>query len=138
MSQRGPKPRMPKNAHQKPPTESSVPELVPPSDLNAGAAQEFLRLCDVLDNRGSLHRVDLAIVAECSRVKCCLDHVYADLGDDSPDLTTLKMISLLTTQRRGLLRELGLTIKPSTTLVKSVAKNEETAEAISGKIKLHA
>lgn len=38
------------------------------------------------------------------------------------------MISLLTTQRRGLLRELGLTIKPSTTLVKTIAKNQEKSD----------
>lgn len=105
-------------------------DVAPTSTLHPVALAEFQRLVVVLDSRGCLDRVDLAIVTECARVKETLDIMYS--------LNDLKQIPLFTAQRRGLLRELGLTIKPSTTLVRSDAKNRESTDPIADKIKIHA
>lgn len=133
MSKRGPKPQTAKN---KPPRATGRIvhiSVEPTSALNEVALTEFWRLVRVLDSRGSLDRVDLATVTECARVKETLDIMYA--------LNDLKQIPLFTSQRRGLLRELGLTIKPSTTLVKTIAKNStknEDQSAVSSYLKLKA
>ncbi len=105
-------------------------QVVPTSPLGPVALAEFQRLVDVLDGRGCLDRVDLATVTECARVKEQLDALYA--------VNDLKFIPLFTSQRRGLLRELSLTIKPSNTLVRSDAKNQKSTDPTADKIKLHA
>jgi hypothetical protein len=104
--------------------------VVPTSTLGTVAQAEFERLALVLDARGCLDRVDLSTVTECARVKETLDALY--------ETNDLKFIPLFTSQRRGLLRELGLTIKPSTTLVRSDAKDQKTTDPTAAKIKLHA
>jgi hypothetical protein len=92
----------------------------------------------VLANRGSLDRVDLGVVTEAARVKTEIDRLYAEpLDGQARDSKTVGLIALLTSQRRGLLRELGMTIKPSTTMVKTTAKNGEPIDPIEGMIKLH-
>ncbi len=136
MITRGPKPKTAKKAAQKPPRTISLDQLTPPSDLDAEANSEFVRLVRVLDNRGTLDRIDLAVLAECARIKGLLDRVHCSLGRSSPDLSTLKMIGLLTTQRRGLLRELGLTLQPSRSVVKTTAKQPEDADPLAKLIKL--
>lgn len=110
-------------------------KLEPTSTLNDNAKEEFWRLVSVLDNRGSLERIDLAVVTECARITDLLNrtHEMLALGIDPK---AVQLVTMLTSQRRGLLRELGMTIKPSNTLVKTTAKTPEAADPIRGLIKL--
>jgi phage terminase small subunit len=125
---RGPKPKTARNGGSRRSGRIHHETIEPTSTLGDIAKVEFWRLVEILSNRGSLDRVDLATVTECARIKERLDKAYLD--DDT------KIIPLMTSQRRGLLRELGLTIKPSTTLVKTVAKTPEAANPIKSLIKL--
>jgi hypothetical protein len=85
--------------------------LDPPSPLNDEARAEYDRLVKVLTVKGTLERVDLAVVAEAGRIKDLLDRAHAAV--DIRDPGTIRAVNLLTTQRRGLLRELGLSLQPS-------------------------
>lgn len=89
-----------------------------PSDLTGAGQAEYDRLVGVLEAKGTLDRVDLGVVAEAARIKDLLDRSYR-LAGALPDRDTIKMIGLLTSQRRGLLRELGLTLIPSRSLVRT-------------------
>jgi hypothetical protein len=127
---RGPKVKTAKNM---PVSSVRIPHaaIEPTSPLGTVALAEFHRLIDVMELRGCLDRVDLSIITECARVKERLDIAYV------ADKTTI--IHTLTAQRRGLLRELGLTIKPSTTLVRSDSKQgKSSSESIESRIKLRA
>jgi phage terminase small subunit len=112
---RGPKPKTAKNKPSKPTGPSLAGPPVPTCTLTPIAQTEFERLVLMLDNRNTLERVDVAVITEAARVFARLCKAYDD--DDT------KVINQLTTQRRGLLRELGLTLQPSRTLVKTVAKD---------------
>jgi phage terminase small subunit len=110
--------------------------IEPPSELTPGARAEYDRLCDVLDSRGTLDRIDLAVVAECARIKDLLDQVQklCGLGIDPKMISTACQ---LTSQRRGLLREMGLSIQPSRSVVKTAGKTpKETAEPIARLLKI--
>jgi phage terminase small subunit len=98
-----------------------------PSKLAPEAAAEFKRLVRVLRQRGALERVDLAVVAEASRVKALLDdaHEWADVRDHA----TISVVNTLTAQRRGLLRELGLTLQPSRSLIRTDAVDVDAQDA---------
>jgi hypothetical protein len=125
MGKRGPKPRNASNSgHAGRGTNAA--RVHPPSELTPGADAEFRRLVEVLDARGSLERVDLAVVAEAARVKALLDkaHDVADVTDPG----TIKVLNVLTTQRRGLLRELGLTLQPSRSVVRTDARATDAEE----------
>ncbi len=61
------------------------------------------------------------MLTEAARVTERLDKAYRD--DDT------KVINQLTAQRRGLLRELGLTLHPSRSLVKTTAKSASDLES---------
>ena len=111
--------------------------LDPTSDLTENARVEYDRLLTIMDNRGTLDRVDLAVVAECARIKDLLDRVCKAAETGVPERDIVKTIGLLMSQRRGLLRELGLTIKPSTTLVRSDAKSPNSGENVAKLIKLN-
>jgi phage terminase small subunit len=125
MGRRGPKPRNAGNSGN--PGGAKGPARVdPPSELTPAAEAEFRRLVDVLDARGSLGRVDLAVVAEAARVKALLDRAH-DVADVT-DPATIKVLNVLTTQRRGLLRELGLTLQPSRSVVRTDARSTDAEE----------
>ncbi len=95
--------------------------IEPTSDLSPEALAEFWRLVAVIDSRGCLDRVDLSAITECARAKAELDRAYeANAKEFSPKLVA--SISLLSGHHRGRLRELGLTITPSSTLVRTGAK----------------
>jgi len=127
MATRGKKPKTLSNSA--PPVGLKFEDIQPTSILNAEASAEFSRLCTVLFLRGTLERVDIAVLTECARVTARLDQAYK--------LDETKVINQFTTQRRGLLRELGLTLQPSRSVVKTVAKNAKDADdPIAGKIKL--
>jgi hypothetical protein len=107
--------------------------LEPPSDLTGAARVEYDRLVGVLAAKGTLDRVDLGVVAEAARAKDWLDRSYK--VDGSPSLQEIAAVSKLTSQRRGLLRELGLTLIPSRSVVRTNPVPAE-ADPIAGKIKL--
>ena len=127
MATRGKKPKTASNSA--PPIGIKFEGVLPTSILNKEASKEFSRLCTVLFLRGTLERVDIAVLTECARITARLDQAYK--------LDELKVINQLTTQRRGLLRELGLTLQPSRSVVKTVAKETNQADPVAGKIKLH-
>lgn len=135
MSARGPKPKTAANSPRLGGAKVIRHEtLEPPSDLIEGARAEYDRLVGVLQAKGTLDRMDLAVIAECSRIKGLLDAMHK-LAETDPDRLTICSIGMLTSQRRGLLRELGLTSQPSRSVVKT---NPVAAEAdpIASRIKL--
>lgn len=135
MGTRGPKPRNASSGRSQPQARESF-GVEPPCELSDGARAEFSRLVQVLDARGSLGRVDLAVVAEAARVKSLLDKAHEIV--DVTDPATIKVVNLLTTQRRGLLRELGLTLQPSRSLVRTDARpSADDDDPIRKHLKLH-
>jgi hypothetical protein len=121
----GPKPKTAKNSRSKPQAHGSVE---PTSKLAAVALKEFQRLAAQLDLRGTLDRVDASVLTECARIKEMLDVAFT-LNDD-------KMIGKLMLHRRGLLRELGLTLQPSRSVVKTTAKAALEDDKWAGKLKV--
>jgi hypothetical protein len=79
----------------------------PVSPLTRRAKREFTRLVALLRRRGTLDRVDIGHVTELARIKAMLD---VEHGKAAPDI---KAIALLTGVKRGLARELSLTLQPS-------------------------
>jgi hypothetical protein len=114
--------------------------VIPPSDLAPAARAEFDRLCEVLDARGLLERADPSAIADAARVKDLLDRCHLDVATNVPSLAQLKSINLLHSQRRGHLRELGLTLMPSRVLLRVNAKDPQKAaqDPLEDLIKLHA
>ncbi len=132
-TRRGPKIRSAKNS---PPTLKGFirhMEQEPTSPLRGNALAEFQRLVGVLEERGTLERIDLAIPTECARVKGCLDDYYA--AQDTWDEKTISIITKLTAQRRGLLREMGLTTIPSRSVIHQRPTDRER-DPISSLIKI--
>lgn len=115
---RGPKPRTADNAAPGHKELIRHETLEPPSKLRRAARKEYDRLVGVLRDKGTLDRVDLGVIAECARVKELLDGAHK-LYDDLPDSDRLRVVSVLTTHRRGLLKELGLTTRPHLSVVKA-------------------
>lgn len=108
--------------------------LEPPCPLSGAARAEYDRLVKVLASKGTLDRVELLTVASAARVKGTLDALY----QADPELSERGAVGragILFSQLRGLLRELGLTLQPSRSVVKTNAVTEE-ADPIAGKIKL--
>ncbi len=141
---RGPKSKTARNSRYDAPGRIQHESVVPTSALTDSGKEEFWRLVGVLDSRGSLDRVDLSVLTECARIKDQIDRLYVSADAESAAEVplalsgkTIQLITMLTSQRRGLLRELGLTIKPSNTVVKTIAKDGTQADPIAAKIKLH-
>jgi phage terminase small subunit len=132
MSKSGPKPRTAANTANGFIRRDAVE---PPSELSAEARSEFDRLAEVLRQKGTLERVDLAVLAECARVKALLDRAYQHVADDL-DPRAMKMIGALTSQRRGLLRELGLTLQPSRSVVKTNASTAQESDPLASLIRI--
>lgn len=76
------------------------------------------------------------MLTECARIKDLLDRVQKSAASGEVDRDVVKTIGLLTSQRRGLLRELGLTLQPSRTLVKTIAKSGEPGSKWGDKLKI--
>jgi hypothetical protein len=112
MATRGPKLRSARNARPGSPGLIRHADLTPTSILSPIALAEFQRLVGVLGSKGTLDRTDLSVVTECSRIKALLDGAYEE-AKTKCDREQVSAIGQLTSQRRGLLRELGLTLSPS-------------------------
>src|SRR5262249_46399812 len=91
--------------------------LEAPGVLSSEAQAEYDRLIAVLDSKGTLDRADLSTARECARLKGLLDQANATPGGPL-DLDRTRAISIHGSQHRGRLRELGLTISPSRTLIR--------------------
>lgn len=118
MSRRGQKLRSAENSHPSRPGIVRHETLASPSELSPVAQAEYDRLIGVLTTKGTIDRVDLSTIAECARIKAALDALYKT----DPDLAgrwSIARAGTLTTQRRGLLRELGLTLLPSRSMVRT-------------------
>jgi len=113
---RGPKVRTSRNASDRRQGLIRRETTAPPSDLTDVAKAEYDRLIAVLEAKGTLDRLDLGIVAEAARIKALLDRAHADVLLIEP--RAIQVVALLTSQRRGLLRELGLTLQPSRSVVR--------------------
>jgi hypothetical protein len=112
MANRGPKPKTAMNSGSHQAGFIRGPH-VPTSDLTPGGHTEFTRLVGMLTSMGTLERVDMGIVTEASRVKAALDEIHAE----NDTRGNIKVIGILTSQLRGLNRELGLTLHPSRSVV---------------------
>lgn len=106
-----------------------------PCPLTETAQAEYARLVGVLAAKGTLDRVDLSVIAECSRIKGLLDGAHR-LAEANPGRDEIKTVGLLTSQRRGLLRELGLTVQPSRSLVKANPIPDERLDPVASFIKM--
>lgn len=138
MPRRGPKIRTAENAANSHAGLIRRDSLAAPSDLSAVAQAEYDRLLEVLTRKGTLDRVDLAVVAEAARIKGLLDKAHG-MVDILMDPKIIKIVGALTTQRRGLLRELGLTLQPSRSVVHTKVTGSERDEKPSvwkGKLKI--
>jgi phage terminase small subunit len=124
---RGPKPRTAENARLGHKELIRHETLESPCELTEAALAEYRRLVGVLQAKGTLDRVDLCVVAECARVFGLLNHAHADI-EGKPTWQQAKLVGLLTTQRRGLLRELGLTTQPCRSVVKANPVGSERDE----------
>jgi phage terminase small subunit len=113
-----------------------------PCELTAGARDEYERLLGVLQTKGTLDRVDLAVVAECARIKSLLDIAHASVEGitemSGADWPKIKLVGFLTTQRRYLLRELGLTTQPCRSVVRAnpVGSERDDKDRWSGRLKV--
>jgi hypothetical protein len=105
MSARGRKVSTPENS----PSPLVLPgPYAPISPLTASGKREFDRLVNLLRRRGVLDRVDVGHITEAARVKEFIDAECAH----GASMDT-KEYARLANLRRGLLRELGLTLQPS-------------------------
>jgi phage terminase small subunit len=138
MSQRGPKLKTAKNSSQKPPRTISIGRVKPISTLDENGLAEFRRLVKALDNRGALDVADVGIITAAARAFSMVVSLVLQLSLPRPPRGIVAQVSIAENLYLGRLRALGFPIQPSRLVVKTVAKNKETAEAISGKIKLHA
>lgn len=140
MATRGPKPKTAKNSRRKAPTTIKIDQVEPTSALAADALKEFYRLVGVLDRLRILERVDLSVVTEAARTKELLDRAYR-LHEQTIDPKNVSVVTQLTSRHQGLIRMLGLSVQPSRSVVKTVAKNStknEDQSAVSSYLKLKA
>lgn len=121
---RGPKVRTQENSRQGVAGSLTHEGFDPPCKLSMPAKREYYRLVGLLDSAGTIERVDLMCVANAARIKALLDRAYRDLRR-LPNQDSLKAVNMLTTQHRGLLRELGLTSQPSRTVFRAKPKGSE-------------
>jgi hypothetical protein len=136
MATRGPKTKTLLNSRKGPSGSIVHGCLDPPCDLTDDAKVEYERLLDVLRSAGTLERVDLLCVANAARVKALVDKAHKALDDDM-DPTRVKLLNLLTTQLRGLMRELALTLQPSRTTFRAKPPADgEAASKWTGKLRL--
>jgi hypothetical protein len=136
MSKRGPKIRTGTNSRKEVKGFIRRASLDPPSELNEAATVEYWRLIGVLDSRGTLDRIDLAAVAQAARVKEQLDRVSAE-ADAVLEADTVQMLHMLVSQWRGLCRDMGLTLMPSRSLVRTIAKGAVEPSKWGDKLKVH-
>lgn len=135
---RGRKPKTPKNSPRRPADVIKLNDLVPTSDLTPNALDEFLRLASRLESEGRLDRVDIAVVTNCARTKALLDRAHSDLDDPlgKLDQDKLRMATVLEGKVAMWMRALGLTVLPSRSVVKTVAKDPAAADPMKSLIKL--
>jgi hypothetical protein len=133
---RGPKPKTAKNSRQRARALPVSQYPAPTSELTAVALVEFQRLCRALDGKGMLDRADVGVITKAASTKALLDRANEDLIDQPMDADKVRMITSLDAKYLAYLRALSLTLFPSRSVVKTVAKNPDAADPIKGFIKL--
>ncbi len=136
---RGPKPKTRKNAAPRPVDAIRINDLVPTSELSADALDEFLRLARSLDAQGRLESVDIGVVTSTADDKAMLDRLNAWIAKEKgfPDEKHIASRNGVKAKWLAGMRALGLTVLPSRSVVKTVAKDpQKTTSPIAGKIKL--
>jgi hypothetical protein len=108
-----------------------------PRDLNAAAQVEYQRLLKLFQSRGTIDRFDLSQVAQLARVSEKLDRLNEQSQSGELDYQLEKMQHMLTSQYRGLLRDMGVTLMPSRSVVRTVGQPTQNADPIEALIKLH-
>jgi hypothetical protein len=99
-------------------------EITPTSTLSTKAQAIFWAIVEEIDSRGCLDRISLALPTEYSRITALLDEAHAEPGLGKDKLAAISMLSV----RQGtLLRMMALSIRPSTTLVRTDAKAPKNA-----------
>jgi hypothetical protein len=131
MAKTGPKQRTAKNTARRQGGFSRAP-VEPTAGLTTDGRREFDRLVKSLRDRGTLERNDLGVVTEAARVAAILNKVHARDDIDAD----IKTIGILTSQLRGLRRELGLTTMPSRSVVTALAKPGKAADPLAKLIKI--
>ncbi len=132
---RGSKIRTPENRRN--PRQIAIGEGVTdsPVTLTPAAQAEYERLLQVMQEFGSLEVVDLIVVANAARTKDLLDKAYEAL-DGGIDRLKLRSVNLLTTQHRGLMRELGLTTSPNRSVFRPKPQPESKTDEWSERLKV--
>lgn len=134
MSARGPKPQTARNRRPAAPVATPLGVIEPTSTLDVDALKHFYKLLADLDRMGILERVDITLVTEAARIKECLDRVY----EMNNPIKHAGKIAQFTCRYQGLVRMLGLSVQPSRSVVKTVAKDQTSTDPTASKIKLHA
>ena len=110
--------------------------VVPTSELTPRGLKHFELIVEEIGSRGCLDRVSLATLTDFARISDLLDELHGKFHGLEPK-ARLGMVALLTAQRRGLLRELGMTIKPSTTLVRTQGHAPQGKSKLEDLFKVH-
>ncbi len=110
---RGPKP---KTIHNSAPGSAPLDRspLEPTTNLSIEARREFDRLVASISSRGLIGRVDAGHVTMAAILAAELNAILAE----NDTAANIKTIAQLSSQIRGLRRELGLTTQPSKSLVR--------------------
>ncbi len=76
-------------------------------------------------------------VAACASMRANLNRVQKAMDAlTEPDMNSVRKLAMLTTQWRGLMRELGLTLQPSRTLLRTNPTTPHTDDPIARYLKL--
>lgn len=122
MIERGPKPNTADNSPDRAPNLIRDRELLPTSQLEPEALREFWRLCDVLDQRGYLERVDLALITNAAWYKAEIDRLRGNYAKKRLR-ATLADINAVSERLRSALRDLGLPLQPSRVVLRTQPKS---------------
>jgi hypothetical protein len=119
-SKRGPKRRTVENSRSTAQGYIRHKALEPVSALEADERAEFDRLIVVLVQRGSISQVELRYVTEAARVGVMLSKVNRR---PPIEIEEVRAVAMLTTQLRGLYRDMGLNTLPSRTKIHGSSQN---------------
>jgi hypothetical protein len=111
ITRRGPKVKTPRNSPPVIPIDCAG--LQPTVSLCPVGRAEFARLVSALRAKGLLEKADLGCISQAARLKARLDKAH--------DADDLKAIGILSSQLRGTMREIALTLQPSKNSAKPAA-----------------
>jgi hypothetical protein len=135
---RGPKPKTKKNSRLPARVAARVDDLVPTSDLNDAAMDEFVRLARTLSDQGRLDNVDVGVMTSTADDKAMLDRMNKIIGKERgfPDEKHIAARNGVKAKWLAGMRALGLTVLPSRSVVKTTAKAAPEDDKWAGKLKV--